>query len=383
MNVFRSLVHEFPPNPAMLARQRRRHLPVNSENKKHVIKRQKLCSPSSTAITPRNTLLDDSTTWQAANVVTIERDNSIVLSDNYILHDVLLNGQARSDWTTHDYETLNLIGQGTFGAVFKMQERVSGTNVALKIICKESMLKDYDYRMELLHREIQIQKSLDHDHIVRLHGHWEDEKNFYLTLEFAPFGDLEYFRHKQPISRSQQVSFVLQITVALEHLASRGIAHRDIKGENCLVFANEKIKLADFGWAVLLPGGNYQRATLCGTPEFVPPEMIIGEGVYDARFVDRWSLGVLTWELLEVRGLFELSSDMKRQIMEQHGFSKPRLATFETIRAFVDLNVTEAVDSEFADFCSKLIVRNPGLRMSFSEALCHPLFHGLKCVVVE
>jgi hypothetical protein len=158
MNVFRSLVHEFPPNPAMLARQRRRHLPVNSENKKHVIKRQKLCSPSSTAITPRNTLLDDSTTWQAANVVTIERDNSIVLSDNYILHDVLLNGQARSDWTTHDYETLNLIGQGTFGAVFKMQERVSGANVALKIICKESMLKDYDYRMELLHREIQIQK---------------------------------------------------------------------------------------------------------------------------------------------------------------------------------------------------------------------------------
>ena len=216
--------------------------------------------------------------------------------------------------------------------------------------------------------------SLDHAHIVSLYDYWEDETTHSLALEFAALGDLQNFRQHNMFPRTQMVLYIRQITSALEHLASRGIAHRDLKGENILVFDEDTVKLADFGWAIQLFDENYNRVTLCGTPEFVPPEMI--KGMYDARHVDQWGLGILTWELLEHRGLFDISSATKQEMMEELGLETPNDTTFALIKNFQLLDVTKTTDSNFADFCTKLIVYDPLRRMSFTEALSHPFLGG-------
>jgi serine/threonine protein kinase len=216
--------------------------------------------------------------------------------------------------------------------------------------------------------------SLDHANIVSLYDYWEEETMHSLALEFAALGDLQNFRQHNRFPRTQMVLYIRQITFALEHLASRGIAHRDLKGENILVFDEDTVKLADFGWAIQLLDENYNRGTLCGTPEFVPPEMI--KGTYDARHVDQWGLGILTWELLEHRGLFDITSATKQEMMEELGLETPNDTTFALIKNFQQLDVTKTTDSHFADFCTKLIVYDPLRRMSFTQALSHPFLGG-------
>jgi serine/threonine protein kinase len=211
-----------------------------------------------------------------------------------------------------------------------------------------------------------------------LYDDWEDETTHTLAIEFAAFGDLQNFRQQNMLPRTQMVLYIRQITSALEHLASLGIAYRDLKGENVLVFDDDTVKLADFGWAIQLSDENYHRATLCGTPEFVPPEMIQGNELclYDARHVDQWSLGILTWELLEPRGLFHMTSATIQEMMEELGFENPNDTTFALIKKFKQLDVTHTTDSTFADFCTQLIVFNPHLRMSFTQALSHSFLSG-------
>ena len=413
MTSFQVLLERFPPNPAMVSRQNHhhRHLPPR-------------IPVSSTATVTPPPLLDDFSTWRVTNPVNTERyrnaSSSKTISNK--THTLVHKIDQQNPGHMREYETLRLLGHGTFGVVFKIKEQCSGVEKAIKIIGKESMLKDYDFRMELLQREICIQRwcvipcvlfwddwsqdlsfpflllmyyfslifpstlvfSLDHDHIVCLFDHWEDEKNYYLILEYAIFGDLESYRRKHCISRHKRVSFIHQITSALEHLSFHRIAHRDIKGENVLVYEHDVVKLADFGWAIQLSDGDYQRSTLCGTPEFVSPEMIVGRGSYDARHVDQWSLGVFTWELMQDHGLFDFSCvKIEDHTTEGNAGLRPRDVVFSVIKNFVELDVTMADDAQVGDFCSKLIVRNPRRRMTCAQALSHPFLGGLQRVTKE
>jgi serine/threonine protein kinase len=81
-------------------------------------------------------------------------------------------------------------------------------------------------------------------------------------------------------------SFVRDVAMALSYLRLRNVMHRDIKPENMLLGADGRVKLSDFGWAIHAPGREGRRNTLCGTPEYVAPEMLV-EKDYDFT-VDNW-----------------------------------------------------------------------------------------------
>ncbi|KAG5439672.1 hypothetical protein PCK2_000712, partial [Pneumocystis canis] len=137
-------------------------------------------------------------------------------------------------------------------------------------------------------REIEIQSNLRHPNILRIYGHFHDSTRVFLILEFAGKGELyKHLRKKGKFSESRASEYVTQMASALLYLHKKHVIHRDIKPENILLGINGEVKLSDFGWSVHAP--NSRRNTLCGTLDYLPPEMV--EGREHNEKVDIWSLG--------------------------------------------------------------------------------------------
>ncbi|KAH7173223.1 kinase Eg2-like protein [Fusarium flagelliforme] len=191
------------------------------------------------------------------------------------------------------------MGKGKFGRVYLARERSSGFICALKVLYKAELRQ---CRMESqVRREIEIQTNLRHPNIVQLYSYFHDTKRIFLILEFAAKGEL--YKHLQKETRfteKKAARFVAQVVSALRYLHRKNIIHRDIKPENILVGMYDELKISDFGWSVHSP--SRRRETMCGTLDYLPPEMIrlgstdVGR-FYDEK-VDVWSLGVLIYEFL-------------------------------------------------------------------------------------
>jgi serine/threonine protein kinase len=128
--------------------------------------------------------------------------------------------------------------------------------------------------------------------------YFQDEKCLYLILEYQSGGELykNILRGNRTVNESTCQAYIRDICSALFYMHKRHIYHRDIKPENILISGEGKLSLTDFGWAVHAPKPNHIRYTMCGTPEYVSPEVVAGTG-HDAS-VDMWALGILIYELL-------------------------------------------------------------------------------------
>lgn len=134
-----------------------------------------------------------------------------------------------------------------------------------------------------------------HPNILRLYGYFYDANRVYLILEYAAKGEL--YKELQKCGRfdeKRSARYILQLTRALRYCHTKHVIHRDIKPENLLLDLKGELKIADFGWSVHAP--HARRTTLCGTMDYLPPEMIEGQDHDD--LVDVWSLGVLMYEFL-------------------------------------------------------------------------------------
>jgi serine/threonine protein kinase len=125
-------------------------------------------------------------------------------------------------------------------------------------------------------REIEIQSHLKgHCNILQLYGFFHDKERVYLILEYAPGGEIYKILKKQPKSRFSEeaaTSIIRQLCHGMSFMHEKGIIHRDIKPENLLLSTQDTVKVADFGWSVYAPSD--RRKTLCGTLDYLPPEMI-------------------------------------------------------------------------------------------------------------
>lgn len=197
------------------------------------------------------------------------------------------------------------LGKGKFGRVYLVKERTSGFICALKVLYKSELQQGSGVEKQV-RREIEIQSNLRHPNILRLYGHFHDPKRIFLILEFAGQGELyKLLRKATRFPEWKAAQYVAQMASALRYLHRKHVIHRDIKPENILVGIHDEIKISDFGWSVHAP--NHRRATLCGTLDYLPPEMIKSgskDNWYDEK-VDLWSLGVLTYEFLVGEAPFE------------------------------------------------------------------------------
>eukprot|EP00128_Syssomonas_multiformis_P012249 Colp12_sorted_trinity150504_noHs@18615 len=254
-------------------------------------------------------------------------------------------------WSLDDFEAGRPLGRGRFGKVYLAREKKTKYIVALKVLFKSELQKE---RVEhQLRREIEIQSHLRHPNIFRLYAYFYDDKKVYLILEYAPRGELykelkKCGRFSEPVA----AKYISQLANALDYCHSKHVIHRDIKPENLLLGAKGELKIADFGWSVHAPSS--RRTTLCGTLDYLSPEMISGKD-HDEK-VDLWSLGILCYEFLVGHPPFEA---------EDHQATYKRIAR-------VDLQFPEYVSEQARDLISKLLRKNPAERIPLKEVMKHP-----------
>lgn len=253
-------------------------------------------------------------------------------------------------WTLKDFDIGRSLGKGKFGNVYLAREKKSKFICALKVMFKSQLAKaNVEYQ---LRREIEIQSHLRHENILRLFGYFYDSTRVYLILEYANKGELfKQLQKEGRFSDRQTALYVAQLAGALDYCHKKHVIHRDIKPENLLLGRNGELKIADFGWSVHTP--NSRRTTLCGTLDYLPPEMI--EGKAHDETVDIWSLGVLTYEFLVGRPPFET---------EGHNETYRKIAK-------VDIRYPTWMDPEAKDLISKLLVKNPKGRLPLLQVLSH------------
>ncbi|KAJ4304016.1 spindle assembly checkpoint kinase [Collariella sp. IMI 366227] len=247
------------------------------------------------------------------------------------------------------------LGKGKFGRVYLARERSSGFICALKVLYKSELQQGTGVEKQV-RREIEIQSNLRHPNILKLYGHFHDSKRIFLILEFAGKGELyKHLRRESRFPEWKAAQYVAQMASALRYLHRKHVIHRDIKPENILVGIHGEIKISDFGWSVHAP--NNRRKTLCGTLDYLPPEMIKSgskDNWYNEK-VDLWSLGVLTYEFLVGEAPFE-----DTPIMTQKRIAR------------ADMTIPDWVSKEAKDLIKRLLVLDPEKRLSLDEVQSHP-----------
>jgi len=258
------------------------------------------------------------------------------------------------------YDVGKEIGRGGFSVVKRGKNKASGLDVAIKCINKKTLKKE---ELQLLGREINIMKKLQHKNIVQLFDLYETQTDLFLILEFIPGGELfEQIVERGSYSEHDAANIIRQILEGIDYMHKHGVVHRDLKPENllCATLKTETnkptiIKIADFGLSKDIESGT--MSTSCGTPSYVAPEVLLG-GSYDNE-VDIWSIGVITYVLL--CGFTPFYGDNQRQLFErilhaQFDFPSPEW---------------DDISPSAKDFIKRMLVVNPATRLTANQALAH------------
>lgn len=195
-----------------------------------------------------------------------------------------------------DYRRGNFLGEGGFARCFQMKD-VNGHIYAAKTVAKVS-IKSEKTKTKLL-SEIKIHKSLKHANIVNFVDCFEDDVNVYILLEICPNQSLmELLKTRKRVSEAEVRYFMVQIVGAVKYLHSRRVIHRDLKLGNIFFDPEMNLKIGDFGLALVLPTTESRKYTICGTPNYIAPEVLGGKQTGHSFEVDIWAIGIMMYALL-------------------------------------------------------------------------------------
>lgn len=190
------------------------------------------------------------------------------------------------------FDLLHTVGTGTFGRVMIAKNRETQQHFALKIMSIVEVVKLK--QIEHVKNEKYILEQINHPFIIKLFWTHHSDQYLYMLLEYVPGGELfSLLRQSTKFDTKSAVFYAAEIVCAFEYLHGQDIVYRDLKPENILLDNEGHIKLADFGFSKKIPHRTY---TLCGTPEYLAPEIIQNKGHNSAA--DWWALGVLVYEML-------------------------------------------------------------------------------------
>lgn len=191
-----------------------------------------------------------------------------------------------------NYHVVELVGEGSFGKVYKGRRKYTGQTVAMKFILKHGKSeKDIDN----LRQEIEILRQLKHENIIEMLDAFESPQEFCVVTEFAQGELFEILEDDKCLPEAQVQAIAKQLVRALHYLHSHRIIHRDMKPQNILIGAGGIVKLCDFGFARAMSCNTMVLRSIKGTPLYMAPELV-REQPYN-HTADLWSLGVILYEL--------------------------------------------------------------------------------------
>jgi len=261
--------------------------------------------------------------------------------------------------TADDFQLLKVIGKGSFGKVMQVKKKDTGKIYAMKVLQKEAIIN----RNQVIHTrsEKSILQQVQHPFIVGLHYAFQTKDKLYMILDYVNGGELFFhLKHEGKFSESRVKFYTAEISLALAHLHELGIVYRDLKPENILLDCDGHIVITDFGLSkqmMVPPSGDTSEATthtFCGTPEYLAPEVLRGQG--HGTPVDWWSLGTLVYEMLT--GLPPFYS-ANTNVMYQKILSS-------------ELRFPPEMSGDCRSFLSGLLERDPAKRMDGKAVMAHP-----------
>ncbi|XGW29138.1 hypothetical protein V3C99_008720 [Haemonchus contortus] len=254
------------------------------------------------------------------------------------------------------YDIHEEIGTGAFGVVHRCTERATGNTFAAKFVNTQNEADKATVR-----KEINTMSVLRHPKLINLHDAFEGDKEMVMIYEFMSGGELfeKVADDSNRMTEAEAIEYTRQVCKALCHMHEMNYVHLDLKPEN-IMFTTKKsneLKLIDFGLASYLDPKESVKVTT-GTAEFAAPEVANGEPV--GYYTDMWSVGVLAYILLSGLSPFAGENDEE---------------TLKNVKK-CDWNMDDPIFSQVSDnakdFVRKLLVAEPGGRMTIHEALNHP-----------
>ena len=274
------------------------------------------------------------------------------------------------------YTKGKFLGKGGFAKCYEAIDMETQEVYALKVVAKATLVKQR--AKAKLVSEIQIHKVLEHPRIVRCYSHFDDTDNVYILLELCPNQSLnELLRRKKRFAEPEAAHYILSLVEGLQYLRKHNVIHRDLKLGNLFLGSQMELKIGDFGLAAKLEFEGQKRLTICGTPNYIAPEILeSSQSTSSPRVpsttghslpVDVWSLGVILFTMLVGKPPFE-DVDVK--------------ATYQRIRdnrySFPE---TTYISSTAKSLIGAILRLDPKQRPSLDDILGHPWMRNASVTV--
>ena len=262
------------------------------------------------------------------------------------------------------YSKGRLLGTGGFAKCFVFTEMFGrGRSLAGKVVAKSSLTKSR--AKQKLIAEIKIHRSLRHRHVVQFIHFFEDKRNVYIILELCEHRSLmDLVKRRKRLTEPEVRYYMVQMLDALRYMHGKNVIHRDMKLGNLFLSREMEIRVGDFGLATQLASPDEKRKTICGTPNYIAPEILDNRSDGHSFEVDIWSLGVIMYTMLVGKPPFE-TKDVK--------------STYKRIRANAYSFPASAGICEHAESLIRWILHTrPERRPTLGQIRAHPFFsrHG-------
>ncbi|KAA1138519.1 Cell cycle serine/threonine-protein kinase cdc5/MSD2 [Puccinia graminis f. sp. tritici] len=270
-----------------------------------------------------------------------------------------------------------LLGEGGFARVYAMKDEATNKMGALKVVNKDQLKSSKN--KSKLYAEIKLHRAMDHPHIVKFHSCFEDSQNVYLQMELCEHGSLlDLLRLRKRYSEPEARLLLYQLISACAYMHDSSVIHRDLKPGN-LFFATESsslygqdgndgsdaerglcVKVGDFGLAALVKFKGDRRKTICGTPNYIAPEILFDQTNGHSFEVDIWSVGVILYALLIGKPPFQT-----KDVNQIYRNIKANAYSFPT---------PSLISPSATDLISLILNQKPEERPSLGAIVLHPWF---------